>query len=1375
MNETQLKGLQSIGYNSGIVDATNKAVEKKVSDPALDELLAGTGVSLDEVMGEAIPNKNEEVKKKLEELDKEPDKSWLTGAGEFALGVAKEAAMNPASPTLNKLATYDTLEGYGVAFRKLARNAWNATIDGVNYIETFAQSQGLTTKDLVSENQKWKKDEWLESIEPSRSVHSKVVEAATEFITPMAAAVASGGGLLLSAGVSGLYNFFGMDPKQENLANTLDGTSMSELPVAAEVIDYLKIDPNDSDLENRMKNVMLGFGFDATAGLAVYKTSKAYNKIGALKNTASKPMVPEMPQAKPVEVPVEQVVQSTKAQADALPQLSVEEEAKLMQEAFTIPGQGELTAPKPMDEWITKNNEMLKAGEETAEDMGWRFADSVEQVNPDPISAGTINGKEVTISKQGATIFATVEDAGTTKVVGHIRLQAEPLEDGTFAMTSNYTKVEREFGRQGLATQMYKYIDDNIGKIQQSQTQTPSGAMFTEARAAKQAEQELNAYKKLVEKKRADIVPESQVVDAEQLKLFDAEIKASRIEEPTIVTGANGPEINFNNPDAERSFFGVLQDAKTQTLIRESINDTELMKRGKALAADPKIQKQFTEWRPEMGPVPDEVAVAGVYIFSSMDDVVKATGAAVRANPNDEVLLARYAMELQGMTNARLIVAGRASEAGATLRTEQVIAAAAKTGNREALAIIGAQGRARLRQLRIEKAGGTDALQRTATGMGVLEDLAKIDAMPDTAFKKHMGEAIEMTKFDKLDRAVTRVAYNSMMSLLGTPLRAALSNATIAGFESLNKYVQVATHWGDDSVRLAEANAYTTAMVGSWTEALAASWNKIKSGQVDKTVRLELAEGLAKSPDDIIEQSPGVWAATKGIVAALPEGPSRVIAGVDTFWHTVTRNGVIAAEAERAIIRQGLKGAEADLFRMNFRKNPPPSVSNYATQVALERTFANDLTGASEEIAKGIDSFLGKIPIPGARTLIPFFKTSANMVEDLVERSPLAPMLSTDFKNAWRAGGRARNEALVRMSTGSTVIGTFVYLKQQGMITGRHSPNSDIHRAMQDNRTVAPEFSIKVGGTWTSVKGIEPLQTMLEVADNMSRAAGYFDEAEYWAMSKSLGHALGAIVTPEQLLDSTAGVLNLIAGKEDAQNFITSFPQRFVPLLATMGEAERLIDPTMRTASMGKAKGFKDLSEAMAMRIATRVPFFSENLPAQRNLWGEVLMLPDGLGPDFVSVMASTDDQGQALKETFEAMDSFYELNKETAAAVLDKLPIQMPSRYLHNGDTSYRLTPKEYGAYTMFMAGKNPDGTLYAKESLKTAVYRIMEDNQMLGKSPKEMNPTQYAIVNAQLAATFLAYAAAAEEGIKNFGPEGQTVGEKMANERKNTYNFIR
>jgi len=871
-----------------------------------------------------------------------------------------------------------------------------------------------------------------------------------------------------------------------------------------------------------------------------------------------------------------------------------------------------------------------------------------------------------------------------------------------------------------------------------------------------------------------------------QLEAFEAGYAQSEIDASPIYKDADGtPRLRLNSDDALERLYDMSQKSDLNVL-RTPMTDEELLRVGKELAGDPAIIDKIAAGVP--GTVlNDKETMALKYLLTDADRALAETADALTKDLDNPLLQAKLFREMDRYGRVVDIRTGVASQKGATLRAEQVAAAALGVPTKEGMQMIGAQGRAKLIQDVVDNYGGSEMIKKVATNINVLKDLAKATNTPNASFANAMNEALTRAKWMPLDDAITKVAINGMLSSPMTSTKAVISNTVMAGTTTLENYVQsgigLIARRGDRKT-ITEANAHLMGLIEGFAEAWRPSWKVLKTGEAPRIVRQELKEAATQTlnQDDVAFKAMGAQMETVGQIAvpatlgekvtnvlSLGGYPVRVLMAVDTFFNHANTKAFLSAESARLSLRLSKAGASADDIAKTvaaFEAAPPANILNAADEFAKTTTFAKELTGLAEKFNNTISGASQKIPL--MRVLVPFFKTNANMVEEVMERSPLAPIWSSDFKAAWAAGGRQQDEALAKVATGTTTLGVLAYLSSKGLINGNGKENPEIELALRDNKTVAPPTSIKINDTWVSVKGIDPLSSMVDAAHFLSKASGHLSEEDYQAAVTSLGYAASTLALPEQLTDSMAGLLQIIRGEDGWKDTLAGMTTRFTPAGGALNDIRQTMDPKLRQASLGSVKDFDDLLQTVQMKFKNQIPGMSIDLPASRNLWGEVLTLPDGIGVDAITPFAATNDDGMLLKNTLEKMEDYYDMNKESVQGVFNRLEVKIPDRYVRNPlalpeyPMQYRMTPKEFGAYQMYRAGKDPATGKPLDENggdLKQRFYDTMSKYNMFDRDMNKMSPQEYQAVSAELAMHLGKFKEIADHAIRNFGDVNENM----------------
>lgn len=326
-------------------------------------------------------------------------------------------------------------------------------------------------------------------------------------------------------------------------------------------------------------------------------------------------------------------------------------------------------------------------------------------------------------------------------------------------------------------------------------------------------------------------------------------------------------------------------------------------------------------------------------------------------------------------------------------------------------------------------------------------------------------------------------------------------------------------------------------------------------------------------------------------------------------YRTSLDNGATEADAIKAMQQE-----VTDLLA-----HPPRDLDESAMDFARRGTFTVDLPPA-------LRALQGVFSTPALKVIVPFFKTPANISLEVIERTPFAP-LSSKWRNEMAQGGVNRDTALAKVTLGSSVIGTFALLAAEGNITGR-GPDRKADREALERDGWKP-YSIKIGDTYYSYNGLEPMSAMMAIAADYAEYARNEPDA-----SKIEQVFMGAVygtyeyLKEQPYLQGIGDIARLIgAGTPDApvdgKKIMDQLAKQYGGALiggtpagaynSLVASIERLLDPTVRDPRTNPdlPMGVRGFYEAF-QRYRGRLPYASEALPEALNLWGEPLQAGRG-------------------------------------------------------------------------------------------------------------------------------------------------------------------
>ena len=408
--------------------------------------------------------------------------------------------------------------------------------------------------------------------------------------------------------------------------------------------------------------------------------------------------------------------------------------------------------------------------------------------------------------------------------------------------------------------------------------------------------------------------------------------------------------------------------------------------------------------------------------------------------------------------------------------------------------------------------------------------------------------------------------------------------------------------------------------------------------------------------------------------------PTRALTSADEFFKAVNRRGALNAMAYRR--SQSGSGTAAERMQrfQDLVAEPDKMLLDYADNQARYLTFQSPLG----EAGRGLTQFVNKVPL--MKLVVPFIRTPINLLKFAGERSVFAPGLK-EFRDAWKAGGNARNEAVARMTMGSGLSALAVTAALDGRLSGG-GPTDPRERSALMNSGWQP-YSVKLGDRWVSYQRFDPVSMLIGAAADFAEVGANATERERSEIATGLVTAVAKNVTSKTWLSGLSDFFEVLT---DPERYGQNWVERMVGSVAVPALGAHVasaIDPNMR-----EVNGYLDA-------IKNRVPGLSDNLLARRNVWGDEIARGNGSG-------------GSVLSSAYSFV-SPVSTSKLKASPLLQEVarlraPLSMPQRKVRVDGVDRDLTPEQY-AYYVQLAGKPAKAHL--EEYIGTAEWKVLTDDE--------------------------------------------------------------
>lgn len=291
--------------------------------------------------------------------------------------------------------------------------------------------------------------------------------------------------------------------------------------------------------------------------------------------------------------------------------------------------------------------------------------------------------------------------------------------------------------------------------------------------------------------------------------------------------------------------------------------------------------------------------------------------------------------------------------------------------------------------------------------------------------------------------------------------------------------------------------------------------------------------------------------------------PLAALQSEDMFFKALTYRMEVQRRAFLQHWRTGLRGDALDEAVAKSVRRPDKDIHMAAMRQSHVNTFTNDLGKAGQWSLDTLNA------IPGARYVVPFFKTPANIATmagryiPFLERTPGLGLLYKAEREALAQGGRAAQEIQARRIVGGGILLGGFGLVMSGRMTGGEVTNPQFRST---GRALGrPEYSVKIGGTWydyrrwagpwgLSLAATADAFTLLSAADTQEE----YDVAA--AFFQSASNMVGGIMD-ETWLGNVGEFMEVVAGdhrQQAAERFIASTARGMVPLSALSDDVREM-------------------------------------------------------------------------------------------------------------------------------------------------------------------------------------------------------------------------
>lgn len=610
-----------------------------------------------------------------------------------------------------------------------------------------------------------------------------------------------------------------------------------------------------------------------------------------------------------------------------------------------------------------------------------------------------------------------------------------------------------------------------------------------------------------------------------------------------------------------------------------------------------------------------------------------------------------------------------------------------------------------LRYQQIEAAlannGGGKTSRDLAGAVAQAADAGNLDLIEDL---------IEKTAWAKTRDAFLEGWINSLLSGPKTHLVNAISNTAVI-FQQMYERgtaARISQALGDDqAVAMGEHIAQWHGMVNGLRDGFRFAWHAMKTGEAGMAFGVDPETGayfnkVEFQPNSISSAAfdvppDGLPGRTLDFLGAITNVPSKALGAADEFFKTLGYRMEIHARALRMAQREVNSGTlppdQLGERMAQIVNDPPADIRLAAIDQATYQTFTNT-PGA---LAQGLSKIKQEFPV--VNLILPFVRTPANIMTYTFERTPLAPLMK-HYREDIAAGGARRDMALAKISTGTAIMLAVADFANSDQLTGKGPSNTVQRNAML--RSGWQPYSVKVGERYFAYNRLDPLGMTIGIATDITEILAndqYGVEKEKTVEQAIIASAaaIGSNLTSKTYLSGVSEFFAMMSDPQrNAENWFKRMAGSVIP--TAVAEMARFNDPYMRE------------TQNMVEAIQRRIPFYSDDLPARRDLWGEPISYKSGLGAtyDLISPIYSRRQDPapidlEILRHEMSVNAPFSKMSFDGVSVDLDRFP----------------------GAYSRFMELQGQQVTVpaYGDGNLKTVLNEIVQGNHLYSSIYERMS----------------------------------------------------
>jgi hypothetical protein len=271
----------------------------------------------------------------------------------------------------------------------------------------------------------------------------------------------------------------------------------------------------------------------------------------------------------------------------------------------------------------------------------------------------------------------------------------------------------------------------------------------------------------------------------------------------------------------------------------------------------------------------------------------------------------------------------------------------------------------------------------------------------------------------------------------------------------------------------------------------------------------------------------------------LIDAPSTILSASDELFLQMNYRGALTSRLTREAINQGLTGNDIGQYVENqwsqYFKPDGAGADQGLLKYATNNTFSSDLS--DDTVVRAIGKYVQQAHKSDnvglrvlAKTFFPFVRTPVQIVQDVVDHTPLAliPHTSTLYQDL-AAGGAKRAQAIGKLMTGGMMMTAAGLAAQNGYITGQGPSNPELRGQMR--KLGWQPYSIQMpDGSWLAYNRFDPYASYFALAADIHEAAHNFSTGESDEAWKNILVSITENVSSKRYLTGMVDLADLMTG-----------------------------------------------------------------------------------------------------------------------------------------------------------------------------------------------------------------------------------------------------